>query len=185
MAKKRNFSVSQAIKITFSQMGASLWTFVSFLIPDWMIFAKVRSFLFSLFWKIGKNSQVQKQITLAYLGNFSAGSRLGMNRGNYFDNTGKISFGDNCIVGYRNLFITSSHPEKGKQKKDEVVYSRPITIGNNVWITSNCIILPGTRIENDVIISAGSVVKGTLESSWIYSGNPAVKIRKTEGAGLF
>ena len=37
------------------------------------------------------------------------------------------------------------------------------------------------NMEDNVILSAGSVAKGRLENGWVYCGNPAVKVRKTEG----
>lgn len=51
-----------------------------------------------------------------------------------------------------------------------------VYIGDNVFIGLRSIILPGTKIGNNVIIGAGSVVKGYLESDSVYAGNPAKKI---------
>jgi maltose O-acetyltransferase len=39
-------------------------------------------------------------------------------------------------------------------------------------------ILSGVRIENKVVIGAGSVVTKNLESGFVYAGVPAKKIRK-------
>lgn len=49
----------------------------------------------------------------------------------------------------------------------------PIIIGDNVFIGFGATILPGTRIENNVIIGAGSVVKGEIKSDSVYAGVPA------------
>lgn len=49
-------------------------------------------------------------------------------------------------------------------------------IGDNVFIGMNSIILCGSKIGNNVIIGAGSVVHGYLESNNVYAGNPAKKI---------
>lgn len=38
----------------------------------------------------------------------------------------------------------------------------PIFIGNNVWIGSNSVILRGAKIGDDVVIGAGSVIKGEI-----------------------
>ncbi|MBO9200154.1 MULTISPECIES: acyltransferase [Niastella] len=48
-----------------------------------------------------------------------------------------------------------------------------ITIGNNVWIGRGCVILPGTIIEDGVIIGANSVVKGHLQAYGLFAGSPA------------
>lgn len=49
-------------------------------------------------------------------------------------------------------------------------------IGNNVFIGMNAIILMCTKIGNNIIIVAGSVVSGNLDSNSVYAGNPEKKI---------
>lgn len=48
-----------------------------------------------------------------------------------------------------------------------------ITVGNNVFIGMHSTILRGTVIEDNVIIGAGSVVKGRLKADSVYAGVPA------------
>lgn len=49
-------------------------------------------------------------------------------------------------------------------------------IGNNVFLGMNTIVLMGANIGDNVIIGAGSVVHGVVESNSVYAGNPARKI---------
>lgn len=49
----------------------------------------------------------------------------------------------------------------------------PLTIGDNVFIGMNSVILGGTIIGDDCIIGAGSVVKGRIPSGSVAVGNPA------------
>lgn len=48
----------------------------------------------------------------------------------------------------------------------------PIVIGDNVFIGHGAIVLPGTNIESNTIIGAGSVVKGQVEGGHVYAGSP-------------
>lgn len=48
-----------------------------------------------------------------------------------------------------------------------------VSIGNNVFISANSVILCNTRIRNNVIIGAGSVVTHDIPSNSIVAGNPA------------
>lgn len=50
---------------------------------------------------------------------------------------------------------------------------RRIEIGNNVFVDVNTIIMPGVKVENNVIIAAGSVVTKSVSSGKIVGGNPA------------
>lgn len=55
-----------------------------------------------------------------------------------------------------------------------------IKIGSNVFIGIKCIILMDTTIGDNVIIGAGSVVKGEIPSGGVWAGNPARFIKRTE-----
>jgi acetyltransferase-like isoleucine patch superfamily enzyme len=48
-----------------------------------------------------------------------------------------------------------------------------IKIGNNVFIGSNCTILPNTMIGDNCIVGAGSVVRGKFPDNSVIIGNPA------------
>jgi len=85
--------------------------------------------------------------------------------GNNFNSASNINFitHDGSIRVLRNLY-----PEYAKSD-----LIKPIIIGNNVFIGMNVNILPGTHIGDNVIIGAGSIVKGQIESNSIYAGVPA------------
>lgn len=51
-------------------------------------------------------------------------------------------------------------------------------IGNDVWIGSNVLILPGVRIGDGVIVAAGAVVTKDIEPYSVVGGVPAKKIEK-------
>lgn len=53
-------------------------------------------------------------------------------------------------------------------------------IGNNVFLGMNSIILMGSTIGDNVIIGAGSIVSGEVESNSVYAGNPARKVCSLE-----
>lgn len=50
---------------------------------------------------------------------------------------------------------------------------RKISIGNNVFIGMNSIILPGVKIGDNVIVGAGAIVTKSIPSGKIVGGNPA------------
>lgn len=56
----------------------------------------------------------------------------------------------------------------------------PVTIGNNVFVGMNAIILKGAEIGENVIIGAGSVVSNNCDSDSVYAGVPARKICSLE-----
>lgn len=54
------------------------------------------------------------------------------------------------------------------------------TIGDNVFIGINSIILMGAQVGNNVIIGAGSVVGGKIPDDVVIAGNPAKVVRTLE-----
>lgn len=57
-------------------------------------------------------------------------------------------------------------------------YAKGITIGNNVWIACNVVVIDGVHIGNNVVIGAGSVVTKDIEDNYLAYGNPCKSIRK-------
>lgn len=57
-----------------------------------------------------------------------------------------------------------------------------VTIEENVWIASHCVILPGVTIGEGAVIAAGSIVTKSVEPMSVVAGNPAkiVKYRDRE-----
>jgi acetyltransferase-like isoleucine patch superfamily enzyme len=49
---------------------------------------------------------------------------------------------------------------------------RPVTIGSDVWMGENCVILPGATIGHGAVIGAGAVVSGTVADYAVVVGNP-------------
>jgi acetyltransferase-like isoleucine patch superfamily enzyme len=67
------------------------------------------------------------------------------------------------------------------QKFSEFKYVIPsdqkyISIGNDVWIAMNVMIMNGCRIGNGVIVAAGAIVTKDLDPYGIYAGVPARRI---------
>ena len=56
-----------------------------------------------------------------------------------------------------------------------------VKIGNNVFIGINATIQMNTDIGDNVIIGAGSIMSGKVESNSVYAGNPACKIMSLAG----
>ena len=171
----------EVLKTILNQCIILVWDTFDFILPEIIPLSPIREFVFDIFWKKGKNFYLRRGNRISNIGRLSFGNNCRMNRENLFQNGNMIIIGDGCRIGFRNLFLNANHVENGMQRANEKFYSKQIVIGKNVWITSNCTILPGTSIGDNVILSAGSVAKGRLESGWVYAGNPAVKVRRTKG----
>lgn len=89
----------------------------------------------------------------------------------------KINIGSDCAISWRCQFLDDDL-HSIKVGGTRINPAAPIIIGNHVWVCSDVKILPGTVIEDGVIVAAGSVVKGKLDANCLYGGVPARKIRE-------
>lgn len=97
-----------------------------------------------------------------------------------FDDISLIELSSDVVISDHSHFLTHDYSLsvslRIKGVKKEGQWKRPISIGENTFIGKKTIILPGSKIGNNVIIGAGSVVRGSLESNYVYSGNPIQKL---------
>ena len=91
-----------------------------------------------------------------------------------------VTMGDNVWIGPNTLITTINHPISPKGRRQHLGISKPVRIGNDVWIGGNCTILPGVTIGNNVVVAAGAVVTKDVPDNCVVGGVPAVKIRDIE-----
>jgi serine acetyltransferase len=60
-----------------------------------------------------------------------------------------------------------------KDERGRRYFYQRISVGNNVFIGVNSIIMPGVKIDDNVIIAAGSVVTKSIPKGVIIAGVPA------------
>lgn len=88
-----------------------------------------------------------------------------------------IRIGENCAISWNVQIIDSDfHPYKIGDKVQQ--WTKPINIGDHVWIGSGVTILKGVKIGDGAIIAAGSVVTKDVESGCLYGGSPARLIKR-------
>jgi len=101
----------------------------------------------------------------------------GDNINNYIQANNGIVFGNNIELAPGVSIISSNHDVNNLTKH---LTSKPIIIGDNVWIGANATILPEVKIGNNVVIGANSVVVKDIPSNSIAVGNPCKVIKEKE-----
>lgn len=87
-----------------------------------------------------------------------------------FLDSAPIQIGDDVLIGPAVHLYTVDHPRDAKLRASGECFTRPITIGNNVWIGGGAKILPGINIGNNAIIAANAVVTRHVEENERYFG---------------
>lgn len=79
----------------------------------------------------------------------------------------RITIGDRCQVANNVVIVDQDHDYRAGWGKYQ---TKPVTIGNDVWIGANVVILKGSTIGDGAVIAAGSVVKGEVAPHSLYLG---------------
>lgn len=101
-----------------------------------------------------------------------------------FDDFNKIYLSERVVISEKVILLTHDYSlttgliALGKQPDTDLAFKKEIHIGRNVFIGMGTVIMPGTIIHDNVVIGAGSVVRGTIDSDAIVIGNPAQVIGK-------
>lgn len=90
----------------------------------------------------------------------------------------KVTIGNNCQMAPNVAIYTAGHPLHPVARNSLYEYGIGVSIGDNVWIGGNTVILPGVHIGNNVVIGAGSVVTKDIPDWSLAAGNPCRVLRQ-------
>ncbi|GHF59604.1 sugar acetyltransferase [Streptomyces mashuensis] len=107
------------------------------------------------------------------------GNGVVLGRGSHIVADVRLTVGDDCYFGPGVYLTTTNHsyddPDTpiGKQWPR----SQPVEIGPGSWIGTGAVILPGARLGRNVVVAAGSVVRGEVPDHTVVAGAPARPVR--------
>jgi acetyltransferase-like isoleucine patch superfamily enzyme len=150
--------------------------------------------------KIGKNNNLACNLILeSDEGFIQIGNKCFINGGTDIISRSSIVIGDFVTIAWNvTIYDHDSHSLNHLERRNDieqqlldnrtgdfiknklwtVVSTRPIIIGNDVWIGMNATILKGVTIGDGAIIAAGAVVTKNVEAWTIVAGNPAKCVKQ-------
>ena len=130
--------------------------------------------------KYKDNFFIEQPFMCDYGYNIEIGENFYSNHNLIILDANKVKFGNNVFIAPNCGFYTAGHPLDYEIRNKGLEYAKPITVGNNVWIGGNVIVLPGVTIGDNVIIGAGSVVTKDIPDNKIAYENPCRIIRDND-----
>ncbi|NLB55778.1 MAG: sugar O-acetyltransferase [Lentisphaerae bacterium] len=128
--------------------------------------------------KVGENCIVEQPLFCTYGYNTTVGDNFFLNVNGKLMDSGKITIGNNVFIAPNVSIITEEHTMDVERRVVGLEYTHPVTIGDNVWICTGAIVLPGVTIGDDSVIGAGSVVTKDIPPKSLAVGNPCKVIRQ-------
>ncbi|MCK5424919.1 MAG: hypothetical protein KAI89_06070 [Emcibacter sp.] len=95
-----------------------------------------------------------------------------------------IDFGDNVYLATNVRLVT--HDMSAQMIRTALSHSKPlfkvghIKFGSNIFIGSDCTVMPDVNICDNVIVGSGSVITRSITESGIYAGTPPRKLKEFE-----
>ena len=113
-------------------------------------------------------------------GSIEIGDGVGLN-GTAITSKKRVRIGDGTMIAPNVIIVDSDFhaqwPPESRLISDTAASDRAVTIGKNVWIGMNTVILKGSTIGDNTIIGASSLVSGVIPANVVAAGNPARVLR--------
>lgn len=139
--------------------------------------ARRKELVQELFASAGKGSYIEPPFFCDYGYNVTVGENFYCNYDCVFLDCGKITIGDDVMLGPKVALYTANHPIDPQVRSLRHDHGIPITIGNHVWIGGSSVVCPGVTIGDNTVIGAGSVVTHDIPANVVAAGNPCRVIR--------
>jgi len=133
----------------------------------------------------GNNVYIGRYTTFKNLHNLAVGHNVSFHEYCYLDASGGVSIGNDVSVAAGTKLFSFEHQWDDARTpiKYNPVKLLRVTIDDDVWIGCGCSILAGSHIGRRCVVAAGAVVKGHLESGYLFAGAPARPKRALPMAG--
>tara|TARA_S200000501_G_scaffold186500_1_gene175346 strand:+ start:172 stop:681 length:510 start_codon:yes stop_codon:yes gene_type:complete len=146
--------------------------------PLGKIFNFLRLLCLRVILPVGKKTKVQTNVYIGNGSNIQIGDYCQINENVKLNN---VSIGDYVMIAPGVTILGKSH--KFEDINTPMVFqgeafSSKTVIGDDVWIGTNAVIMPGVKINNGVIIGAGAIVTKSCDVFGVYGGVPASLIKK-------
>lgn len=84
-----------------------------------------------------------------------------------------ITIGNNCQITSGVKLFTHGGAGAAREQYPKFDVFGKVTIGDNVYLGNNSLVMPGVTIGNNVLVAAGSVVTKSIPENVVVGGNPA------------
>ena len=87
----------------------------------------------------------------------------------------------NLAQGITVTALNHNFADTNRRIDEQGISTKPVVIGDDVWIGANAVILPGVTIGRHVVVAAGAVVTKDVPDYCVVAGIPAKVVKKLEG----
>lgn len=137
-----------------------------------------RRFLLRLFGaRIGKGVVIRPGVNIKFPWFLEIGNYSWIGENVWIDNLVQVKIGQNCCLSQGSMLLTGNHNYKLVHFP---AFFGEIHLEDGSWVGAKAMVGPGVTLKTHSVLSIMSVATSDLDPYIIYSGHPAVAVRKRE-----
>lgn len=131
--------------------------------------------------KIGRQCQIDRGVRILSTNSsrIKIGDRTKVGLYTVINGGDSVSVGSNCLISGFVYLQTSMHRhEREKFIQNQGYDHASIFLGEDVWIGTHAVIMPGTTLNDGVVVGSNAVVTKSVQAGEIVGGVPARVLKK-------
>lgn len=139
----------------------------------------LRGQLYRLFMRCEGPMSISEWTDIRHRSELRVGRRVSMAQGCVLICSGGLTIGSDVMMAPGVHIVTNGHvfDRTDIPMRAQGIFEKPVTIGDDVWLSANVIVLPGVTVGRGSVIAAGSIVTKDVPEYSIVGGVPARVIR--------
>jgi putative colanic acid biosynthesis acetyltransferase WcaF len=160
-----------------SRAVEALWLLMQALaVRSWIPGTAHRRLLLKLFGaSLGVGLDIKPGVRVKFPWRLAIGDHSWIGEDVWIDNLAMVRIGAHCCISQGAYLCTGSH---NWSDPGFSLIVRPIDIQDGAWIAARAMVAPGVTVGEGAVLGMGSVATRDLEPWTVYSGVPAVAVRR-------
>ncbi len=126
----------------------------------------------------GPGLDIRPPISIEYAERVFIGSNVFINADLMVIGSGKITIGDNVLIGPCTRLYTPNHSVDVDLRRAGWELGLPITLEDDAWLGGSVVVCPGVTVGRGSVVGAGAVLTKDVPPGVVVGGNPARVIRE-------
>lgn len=141
-----------------------------FVSNPWQISSRVRVAVLRCFGaEIGRGVIFRPRTRVKFPWKLRVGDRSWIGEGVWIHNQDNVVIGHDSVISQETMITTGSHAHR----HDMALLTKPVSIGNGVWITSRCLILGGVSVGDEALAKPMTVIAADVKPGVVVGPPPA------------
>jgi putative colanic acid biosynthesis acetyltransferase WcaF len=136
-----------------------------FVTNPWQISSRLRASVLRAFGaSIGKGVLLRPRLRVKFPWNLTIGDRSWIGEDVWIHNQGQVVLGSDVVISQGTFLTTGTHA----YRDDMALHTSPISVEDGAWITSRCVVLAGSEIGRNALVTPNTVVRGKVPQGSLF-----------------